>query len=94
MQKTFNKPILLTISIVLLVAACMAPRNISNSGKVTPKGNFAISYSVSGNIPTQTISALGDYPFLNGTFSRYKGWTFIPSIGLRARIGKNSVNKK
>jgi hypothetical protein len=35
------------------MASCVAPRVISNSGKVTPKGNFVGGYHTSYNISTQ-----------------------------------------
>jgi hypothetical protein len=59
-EKTPANYSLLILAISVLLTGCMAPRNISNSAKVTPKGNFVIGYNISGNIPTQTISSLKD----------------------------------
>jgi len=44
--------ILFIFSIISFVS-CVAPRVISNSGKVTPKGNFSGGYHTSYNISTQ-----------------------------------------
>jgi len=55
MQKTgMLKQVMLFLFSVLTLASCVAPRVISNSGKVTPKGNFAGGYHTSYNISTQT----------------------------------------
>lgn len=49
------------IAIVIAgLASCMAPRNISNSGKVTPKGNFVAGANMSVNFSSQTSSAVAD----------------------------------
>jgi hypothetical protein len=54
MQKTgMLKQVMLFLFSVLTLASCVAPRVISNSGKVTPKGNFAGGYHTSYNISTQ-----------------------------------------
>lgn len=52
------KPFLLFIISVLSLSSCVAPRVISNSGKVTPKGNFVAGYHASYNISTQAASAV------------------------------------
>jgi hypothetical protein len=57
-MKIFNL-ILLFLGIVFL-SACMASRNINNSAKVTPKGNFAFGINVTANLPTETIGAMKD----------------------------------
>jgi len=49
-----NKLFLLLLLYVSVLASCVAPRVISNSGKVTPKGNFVGGYHTSYNISTQT----------------------------------------
>lgn len=43
---------------VFTALSCTSPRVLTNSGKVTPKGNIVAGYNVSGNIPTQTISSI------------------------------------
>lgn len=40
------------------LSSCMAPRVISNSGKVTPKGNFVGGYHTSFNTSTQSVVLL------------------------------------
>ncbi|GAA4015555.1 hypothetical protein GCM10022408_31120 [Hymenobacter fastidiosus] len=39
--------------------SCMAPRAITSSGKVTPRGEFRVGGTQSFNIPTETISKTG-----------------------------------
>lgn len=39
--------------LMAIMSSCVAPRVISNSGKVTPKGNFSGGYHTSYNISTQ-----------------------------------------
>jgi len=48
-----NKALIIISLSVYSLASCVAPRVISNSGKVTPKGNFAGGYHTSYNISTQ-----------------------------------------
>jgi hypothetical protein len=43
----------------LLTTSCMAPRAITSSGKVTPKGEFRVGGTQSFNIPTETLSKSG-----------------------------------
>lgn len=45
---------------MLLFASCSAPRTMTTSGKVTPKGNFSAGFNMTGNIPTQTVGILKD----------------------------------
>lgn len=52
------KQVLFFLSIVFAMSSCVAPRVISNSGKVTPKGNFVAGYHASYNISTQAASAV------------------------------------
>jgi hypothetical protein len=49
-----------SLFILLCFASCVAPRVVSNSGKVTPKGNFAAGYHTSYNISTQASVFLKD----------------------------------
>jgi hypothetical protein len=50
----------LLISVYIVMSGCTAPRTITTSGKVTPKGNFSVGFNSAGNIPTQTMSILKD----------------------------------
>jgi hypothetical protein len=56
---------LLLLSAVCLFASCVAPRAVINSGKVTPKGNFAIGGSMYGNIATAPVRQLADVTTLD-----------------------------
>lgn len=59
-MNTTNRYILYAISIAAIFNSCIAPRNIYNSAKVTPKGNFVAGIDYTGNISTQTTSLLSD----------------------------------
>ena len=48
-----NKYICFILLVMVGLNACVAPRVISNSGKVTPKGNVVAGYHTSYNISTQ-----------------------------------------
>jgi hypothetical protein len=48
-----KKQLIVFVLSILSLASCVAPRVISNSGKVTPKGNFSGGYHTSYNISTQ-----------------------------------------
>ena len=52
------KQALFILICVFTVSSCVAPRVISNSGKVTPKGNFVAGYHASYNISTQAASSV------------------------------------
>lgn len=45
---------------LVLCVACTAPRNITQSGKVTPKGEFKVGTNFAGNISTQPVKSLKD----------------------------------
>ena len=59
-MKNLTRNIRLPFLLALTVTSCMSPRNITNTGKVTPKGNFIAGADMSANIPTQTIGAMKD----------------------------------
>lgn len=48
-----KKQLIFLMFTMVILASCVAPRVISNSGKVTPKGNFSGGYHTSYNISTQ-----------------------------------------
>lgn len=48
-----SKQVILFIIVIAGLSSCVAPRVISNSGKVTPKGNIVGGYHTSYNISTQ-----------------------------------------
>ncbi|MCB2379697.1 hypothetical protein LGH70_19025 [Hymenobacter sp. BT635] len=49
----------LTTLATLLTTACTAPRVMTMSGKVTPRGEFKVGGNQAFNIPTETISKTG-----------------------------------
>ncbi|TGE15578.1 hypothetical protein [Hymenobacter elongatus] len=51
--------LVLTALASVVMTACTAPRSMTMSGKVTPRGEFKIGGNQSFNIPTETISKTG-----------------------------------
>jgi hypothetical protein len=45
--------------VFVFYASCSAPRNITQSGKVTPRGEFKVGTNFAGNISSQPIKSLG-----------------------------------
>ncbi|HRG58498.1 MAG TPA: hypothetical protein PK323_06030 [Bacteroidia bacterium] len=60
MKFLLKKKQLHAVLYAIFVSSCVAPRVISNSGKVTPKGNFSAGYHTSYNISTQSGVYLKD----------------------------------
>ena len=59
-RSTFLRPALgLAVATSLLATACSAPRAITSSGKVTPRGEFRGGGNLSFNIATETVSKTG-----------------------------------
>jgi len=56
---SFRSGLALAALTALLTTSCMAPRAITSSGKVTPRGEFRVGGNQSFNIPTETISKTG-----------------------------------
>jgi hypothetical protein len=60
-----NRPSSLRLGLLLAALAtasltsCMAPRAVTSSGKVTPRGEFRAGINQSFNLPTETISKTG-----------------------------------
>lgn len=44
--------------IVLIMQSCIAPRSVTNSGKVTPKNNIAVGVNYVGNVSTAPIKEI------------------------------------
>jgi hypothetical protein len=55
--------------------------------------NLKLGYKYVYAVPALAIyrQNYGDYWLMNGQYANFKGWTIVPSIGLKVRIGKNSV---
>jgi hypothetical protein len=50
---------ILSIAILLFaLQSCIAPRSVINSGKVTPKGNFAVGIQYSANVSTAPLNSV------------------------------------
>ena len=43
-------------ALTFVLQSCVAPRSVLNSGKVTPKDNFAAGWQYAGNISTAPLS--------------------------------------
>ena len=57
--------ILSLLALVLVLQSCVAPRSVLNSGKVTPKDNFAAGWQYAGNISTAPIDKATELIDLN-----------------------------
>jgi hypothetical protein len=47
-------------ALIILMASCTAPRNITASGKVTPKGTFKAGFNSSFNVATSPLAEIDD----------------------------------
>jgi hypothetical protein len=43
---------------LMALSGCTAPRSVTTSGKVTPKGKFSIGFNVVANYPTATVNSI------------------------------------
>ncbi len=60
-----GKMIVWASACVLVLQSCIAPRSVLNSGKVTPKDNFAAGWQYAGNISTAPIQRAKELIGLN-----------------------------
>ncbi|SHJ09838.1 hypothetical protein SAMN02745146_2277 [Hymenobacter daecheongensis DSM 21074] len=56
---SFSSASVLAAVATLFTTSCMAPRAITSSGKVTPRGEFRVGGNQAFNIPTETIGKTG-----------------------------------
>lgn len=56
---------LVILFLIAVMQSCVAPRSVLNSGKVTPKDNFAAGWQYAGNISTAPLKKATDLVDLN-----------------------------
>ena len=76
--------------ILVILVGCTTTRSITNSGKVTPKGNLVVGGSYAINVPTQTITSIGSA--LSKSITEYAKYDTIRPDATFDRINKASIS--